>query len=277
MRTFVVGDIQGCFRCLEKLLEEVGFSPSRDRLLAVGDLVNRGPQSLETLRFCHSLGNAFHTVLGNHDLHLLAVARGGRAPNHKDTLSSILNAPDRERLLDWLQSQSLMLQQGEYTLVHAGIPPQWNVDEAAARAREVEHALGSPANSQRFFQGMYGNTPHTWDDGLEGVDRLRCITNYFTRMRYCNAHGRLELSNKMPPEHGPPGYRPWFAVEGRKTAGDKILFGHWASLQGRVGDSNAIALDTGCVWGGSLRMIRLDTGRFYHHLCQPEIQKKRPV
>ena len=267
MRHFVVGDIQGCFTCLQQLLEKVGFKPGPDRLLAVGDLVNRGPRSLETLRFCHSLGSAFQTVLGNHDLHLLAVARGGRAPNHKDTLSAILTAPDRNELLDWLQSQPLLLRLDKYILVHAGIPPQWTLDDATARAAEVETVLKSESGCFRFFQGMYGNSPHGWDDRLEGVDRLRCITNYFTRMRYCDAAGNLDLTSKQSPGQGPAGYQPWFAVDSRKTAGETILFGHWASLQGNTGRRDAIGLDTGCVWGGSLRMICLETGKLHHHSC----------
>lgn len=267
MASYVVGDIQGCFNCLQALLEQINFDPLKDRLYAVGDLVNRGPQSLETLRFCYSLGDRFKTVLGNHDLHLLAVARGRKAPNHKDTLAAILNAPDRELLLGWLQSQPLLLRLGQYTLVHAGIPPQWTLEEAEKRAREVEVVLADPELSHQYFHQMYGNSPRQWHDDLEGMDRLRCITNYFTRMRYCDELGGVELSNKMPPSHGPQGYQPWYAVNGRKTAGDRILFGHWASLQGAIHSANVVALDTGCVWGDRLRMICLESAKLFHHAC----------
>lgn len=267
MASYVVGDIQGCYSCLVALLEKVDFDPAKDRLFAVGDLVNRGPQSLETLRFCYSLGTSFSTVLGNHDLHLLAVARGRKAPNYKDTLAEILNAPDREQLLDWLQSQPLLLRLGKYTLVHAGIPPQWTLAEAEIRAREVENVLKDPALSLNYFKHMYGNSPHQWHEDLEGMDRLRCITNYFTRMRYCNEAGAVELSNKSPPSQGPAGYQPWYGVEGRKTANDMILFGHWASLQGTAQHANVVALDTGCVWGDRLTIICLETEQLVHHRC----------
>ena len=206
MTIYVVGDIQGCFECLDALLEKVAFSPGRDQLWAVGDLVNRGPGSLETLRFCKRLDAGFRTVLGNHDLHLLAVARGARAPGHRDTLQGILSAHDKIDLLDWLQHQPLMLRHGDYTIVHAGLPPQWSVEEAGARAREVEASLASPSAASRLLHHMYGNSPDRWQDDLEGYDRARMIINYFTRMRYCTADGQLELTNKEPP--GTPGAPP---------------------------------------------------------------------
>lgn len=266
MSIYVVGDIQGCFSCLMKLLEQVNFSTPRDQLWAVGDLVNRGPDSLETLRFCKSLGGNFRTVLGNHDLHLLAVARGVKAPNYKDTLQDILSAPDRHDLLAWLQHQPLLISEGEYTIVHAGIPPIWSLEEARAGAREVETALASPA-SMGFFNNMYGNEPGAWRDDLEGNDRLRVITNYLTRMRYCDADGKLELQNKQPPVNGPAGYLPWFAHKNRKTGEDKIVFGHWASLNGIAEAKNLFPLDTGCVWGGRLRLLSLVTGKYSHQSC----------
>lgn len=269
MATWVVGDIQGCLDCLLDLLARARFDPAADRLYAVGDLVNRGPRSLETLRFCRSLGAAFQSVLGNHDLHLLAVARGGRPLGRKDTLGEILTAPDREELLDWLQRRPLLLRLGRHTLVHAGIPPQWTLEEAAARAGEVEAVLRDAERAPRFLAKMYGDHPRRWRDDLQGTERLRCIVNYLTRMRYCDAEGRLELANKRPPHQGPAGYYPWFAVPGRRTAGQPILFGHWASLGGETGREDAIALDTGCVWGGRLRLLCLESGVRLHHDCGP--------
>lgn len=267
MSVYIVGDLQGCFSCLQSLLDKTGFSPGRDQLWAVGDLVNRGPESLQTLRFCKSLGSSFRTVLGNHDLHLLAVAHGARAPGHKDTLSDILNAPDRHDLLDWLQNQPLVTQAGGLTLVHAGIPPMWDLDEAMHRAREVETVLARESGARAFLQGMYGNEPKRWRDDLEGSERLRMITNYFTRMRYCDERGTLELTNKQAPPNGPPGYRPWFAHDNRRAAGAPIAFGHWASLNGVCRVPGLHALDTGCVWGGRLRALSLDTGHYIHHNC----------
>lgn len=267
MSIYVVGDIQGCFSCLQKLLEQVGFRTPRDHLWAVGDLVNRGPASLETLRFCKGLGDNFRTVLGNHDLHLLAVARSVKAPNYKDTLQDILSAPDRHDILEWLQHQPLLISEGRYTIVHAGIPPDWSLEDACARAREVETALASPIASLGFFRNMYGNEPVAWRDDLAGNDRLRVITNYFTRMRYCDANGVLELQNKQPPVSGPPGYLPWFAHKNRKTRDNRIVFGHWASLNGVADGGYLFPLDTGCVWGGRLRLLSLDTGEYHHQSC----------
>jgi len=264
---YVVGDIQGCLSCLEKLLAKVHFNPARDQLWAVGDLVNRGPSSLDTLRFCMSLGDRFRTVLGNHDLHLLAVAQGAKQPNYKDTLQDILSAPDRHHIFSWLQRQPLLIREGKYCLVHAGIPPGWTLAEAAARAREVEAALAEPGTRAAFFSHMYGNEPRAWRDDLEGNERLRVITNYFTRMRYCDAEGNLELQNKMPPAQGPAGYLPWFAHRHRKTADEHIIFGHWASLNGMPIGDNLYPLDTGCVWGGRLRLMSLDTGHYFHQSC----------
>jgi bis(5'-nucleosyl)-tetraphosphatase (symmetrical) len=268
MTIYAVGDIQGCLSCLEQLLERAGFNPKNDQLWAVGDLVNRGPSSLETLRFCKSLGDRFRTTLGNHDLHLLAVAQGAKAPNNKDTLQNILSAPDRHDLLEWLRHQPLLISEGDYTLVHAGIPPQWTLAEAKAYAAEVEAALRSPASSRVYFRHMYGNQPRQWRDDLEGTDRLRLITNYLTRMRYCDARGTLEMTNKQPPSAAPPGYLPWYAHSNRQTRGNKIVFGHWASLNGSVGDEkNLFPLDTGCVWGGRMRLMSLTTENYIHQNC----------
>ncbi len=262
MTDYVVGDIQGCFDELSSLLNKVKFNPTDDRLISAGDLVNRGPKSLQTMRFCKNLGNAFKMVLGNHDLHLLAVAHHVRPPTTKDTISEILNAPDAEELIAWLQQQPLLLNIGDYTIVHAGIPPQWTLQEASVLAEEVNQVLRSPA-SKDYFEQMYGNYPDCWSDDLAGPERWRVITNYLTRMRFCAADGKLDLETKNTTE-APKGFYPWFACAERKTENDKIVFGHWAALQGRHCGNHLYALDTGCVWGGPLRIMNLDTEGYHH-------------
>lgn len=268
MPTYAVGDLQGCLAPLLQLLDDVSFSPATDQLWLAGDLVNRGPASLETLRFVKQLGNSAAIVLGNHDLHLLAVSRGHKTANPKDTLSEILEAPDSADLLDWLIQQPL-IQHHEalnYTMVHAGIPPIWSVTDALAMAKEVQQALTGD-NADAFFAAMYGNEPRGWKDSLQGNDRLRVITNYFTRMRFCDAQGQLELKTKTDPSTAPDGFRPWFSHEPHRCANDRVIFGHWASLQGKTQRQNFIALDTGCVWGGELTMIRLDDGQLFSCDC----------
>ncbi|TNE94965.1 MAG: symmetrical bis(5'-nucleosyl)-tetraphosphatase [Gammaproteobacteria bacterium] len=267
MTTYVVGDLQGCLTPLQQLLETVKFDPGKDQLWSVGDLVNRGPQSLETLRFCYQLGDAFRTVLGNHDLHLLAVAHGVRKPHPSDTLNDILEAPDRDELLKWLIRQPLLLAHGEFLLVHAGIPPQWSREEALALAEEVQQVLSDELQSAAFFEVMYGNEPDLWHNALLPPLRWRLITNYLTRMRFCSTEGQLELSSKAPPQEPPEGFAPWYAHPHRKTCHCKIIFGHWAALEGKPIGDNLYPLDTGCIWGGPLRMMALDTGHYYH--CQP--------
>ena len=262
MTQYAVGDVQGCLDPLLRLLEQVTFDPRHDQLIAVGDLVNRGPQSLDTLRFCKDLGPAFKMVLGNHDLHLLAVAHGVRGPTNKDTLDAILAAPDRLELLNWLHSQPLLLEAGDYHLVHAGIPPIWDMVTAHNLAAEIASVLQSDLSSQ-YFYAMYGNQPDQWSPSLEGPERWRLITNYLTRMRFCTAEGRLELESKDQTEMPLP-FQPWFAHTNRKTATDNIVFGHWAALQGRDCGPHLFALDTGCVWGGSMRLMNLDTGQYFH-------------
>jgi bis(5'-nucleosyl)-tetraphosphatase (symmetrical) len=266
MTQYAVGDIQGCLQPLLRLLEQVAFDPRQDQLISVGDLINRGPQSLETLRFCMELGPAFKMVLGNHDLHLLAVAQGVRGPTNKDSFGDVLSAPDRCVLLDWLQSQPLLLEAGGYHMVHAGIPPIWDMPTARRLAAEIAAVLQSEHSSQ-YFQNMYGNQPDQWSENLEGPDRWRLITNYLTRMRFCTAEGRLELESKDQVEMPLP-YKPWFAHERRKTAADKIVFGHWAALQGRDCGKHVFALDTGCVWGGPMRLMNLNSGAYIHQPAQ---------
>ena len=263
MTTYAIGDLQGCHAEFVELLETLDFDPRRDRLWLAGDLVNRGPGSLDCLREVEALGDAALTVLGNHDLHLLAVARGGAALNRKDTLDAILAAPDRERLLDWLQSRPLLVREtlgGEDTLMtHAGLLPQWSPELAATLAAEVEAVLRDERGGA-FLERMYGNAPDQWRDDLDGIDRLRAIVNVLTRMRFIDAQGRLDFAAKEGLDSAPAGFEPWF----RFPRGDdvRLIFGHWAALQGETPGSrvNAWALDTGCVWGGSLTALDLVSG-----------------
>lgn len=268
MATYAVGDIQGCLTPLLRLLDDVNFSPKSDTLWVAGDLVNRGPESLEALRFVKNLPNAV-LVLGNHDLHLLAAANGARAFNRKDTLNGILEAKDRDHLLSWLRHCPLLHHDKSFdvTMVHAGIPPNWSIKQARKRAKEVEDILQSD-EGEAFFQNMYGNMPNRWDKSLKGFDRARLITNYFTRMRFCSVDGTLELETKTGPDSAPKGFAPWFAYPDHKCRKDTILFGHWASLGGISGFKNKIALDTGCVWGGTLSMIRLDDRKMFCTDCE---------
>jgi bis(5'-nucleosyl)-tetraphosphatase (symmetrical) len=268
MSTYVVGDIQGCLQPLKCLLKKVSFNPDKDVLWSVGDIVNRGPRCLKTLRFLYDMRDNLVLVLGNHDLHLLAVAAGVRPPNRSDTLEKILKAPDKEKLLTWLLHRPLLHHEHGFTLVHAGIPPQWSIEEAASRAREVEAVLQSPACIE-FFKHMYGNEPLVWSDELTGMTRLRVITNYLTRMRFCTSQGVLDLDSKGPsPDRGKVAVSAWFSHPRRKTAKDRILFGHWASIEGQTDHPNAIGLDTGCVWGGALSLYELETGRWTSCQCR---------
>ncbi|MEQ8514376.1 MAG: symmetrical bis(5'-nucleosyl)-tetraphosphatase [Chromatocurvus sp.] len=266
MSTWVVGDLQGCLQPLQCLLERVGFNADRDMLWSLGDIFNRGPSCLETLRWFHARRDNIRMVLGNHDLHLIAAAAGHKTLSRSDTLAPILQAADRDILLDWLRQRPLLWQEHGATMVHAGVPPQWSVDEAAGRAREVETVLCSD-HYEDFLAAMYGNTPDCWDESLSGNDRLRVITNYLTRMRYCTADGRLDLVSKGPlddpggPAAEDPGLLAWFQHAGLAAAGDTIFFGHWASLGGETGVANAIALDTGCVWDGHMTLYCVETGQ----------------
>lgn len=266
MTIYAVGDLQGCLEPLLCLLEKVKFNPERDQLWAAGDVVNRGPQSLETLRYVKSLGPAFRMVLGNHDLHLLAVARGIKRLNPKDTLQEVLDANDRDELLEWLQQQPLLISEHGYVMVHAGIPPHWDLSTAHLMAKKVETVLHSE-NANLFFQNMYGNEPSRWTEHQSEAVQLRTITNYFTRMRFCNARGDLELNAKNEATEAPAGFAPWYTDPLRKTAKEKIIFGHWAALNGKVSESNLYPLDTGCIWGGRLRLMNLSTLHYTHCQC----------
>jgi bis(5'-nucleosyl)-tetraphosphatase (symmetrical) len=258
MATFAIGDVQGCYDDLMRLLERIHFDEQDDQLWFAGDLVNRGPDSLGVLRFVRGLGKRAVSVLGNHDLHLLAVAAGAAKVRDSDTLDATLDAEDREEHLDWLRHRPMLHHDAGlgYTLVHAGLPPQWDLGQAQACAHELEDALRRPQHAE-FFREMYGDEPRRWRADLKGVDRLRFIVNCFTRLRYCSAAGDLELKHKGAPGTQPEGLLPWFEVPGRASAGLHLLFGHWSTL-GEVRRHNVYPLDTGCVWGGRLTALRLD-------------------
>lgn len=268
MAIYAIGDVQGCFDELRALLKLIDFQPGHDRLWFTGDLVNRGPKSLQVLRFVKSLASDAVTVLGNHDLHLLAVAEGNDSYRYNDTFDAVLNAPDGDDLLDWLRHRPLLHHDAKlgYTLIHAGLPPQWDLAQAEACAAEVEEVLRGRRYGE-YFEHMYGNQPEFWSDDLMGWERLRFITNCFTRLRYCDQDGRLALGEKGAPGSQTEGYLPWFAAPGRHSAGLHIIFGHWSTL-GEHTAPEIYPLDTGCVWGGSLTALRLDgEPRWYRIPC----------
>ena len=261
MSIYLVGDIQGCDAALGRLLQVCGFSPSRDTLVLLGDLVNRGPDSAAVLRRVMALGNSARSLLGNHDLHLLALANGVRKPQRKDTLDGILQSPQREAMLEWLRHQHLALRDtvaGEDLLmVHAGVLPAWDAAKTMALAREVQDVLRSP-DWLDFLHQMYGNAPARWHDGLGGADRLRCIVNALTRLRFCSADGEMEFDSKEGAGAAPAGYMPWFDVPERRTGNATVAFGHWSTL-GWLNRPNLLSMDSGCVWGGKLSAVRLGT------------------
>ena len=265
MAIYAVGDIQGCYTELVQLLEKINFDQAADTLWLVGDLVNRGPDSLAVLRLVKSLGDAAITVLGNHDLHLLAVANGEGKLHRGDTLDEILAAPDRHELLTWLRHQRLLHVEGDFVLVHAGLLPGWTVEQAASLAHEVELALQAE-DYVDFLAHMYGNQPDGWDTELTGFERLRVITNALTRMRICTDQGKLEFDFKAEIHSIPKGYRPWFDIPGRRSAQATVVFGHWSAL-GLMIKPNVIALDTGCLWGGPLTAIRLEDRQIIQEAC----------
>jgi bis(5'-nucleosyl)-tetraphosphatase (symmetrical) len=256
---FLVGDVQGCSDALDNLLAEIDFSPSRDRLCMLGDLVNRGPGSLATLRTLRNLGNAATCLLGNHDLHLLAVSQGVRKLHRSDTLSPILDSPDRNAWLDWLRHRPLAIQHSGWLCVHAGVVPEWSANQVIALAGEVSAHLQS-ADWPDFLQVMYGNQPDRWDAALTGFDRLRFVVNVLTRVRFIDSQGRLQLKAKGGADEAPAGCVPWFEAPGRLTAGTPIACGHWSTL-GLLERPDLLAIDTGCVWGGELTAVRVDGGR----------------
>ncbi|WP_332827351.1 symmetrical bis(5'-nucleosyl)-tetraphosphatase [Ramlibacter sp.] len=255
MAHYLIGDIQGCDAPLGRLLEKIAFSPSRDTLYVLGDLVNRGPASAAVLRRLAACGDGAHCLLGNHDLSLLAVAHGHRAPHRNDTMDDILAAPDRDAMLDWLRHRSMALHAHGILMVHGGVLPQWTLQQVLQLAGEVEAVLRGPG-LPAFLARMWGNQPDHWDDGLAGADRLRVVVNALTRLRFCTPEGVMDLRASGGLHQAPPGLLPWFDVPGRRTAGVTIAFGHWSTL-GLVQRPDLLALDTGCVWGGCLTALRL--------------------
>jgi len=255
MALYAIGDVQGCYDELRRLLDLIAFDPGRDRLCFTGDLVNRGPLSLETVRFVRGLGDSAATVLGNHDLHLLAVASGASRTKKRDTFGDILGAPDRDELLHWLRHLPLLHREEEFYLIHAGLPPQWDLPRAARCASEVEAVLRD--GDGEYFSHMYGDEPAQWSERLSGWERLRYITSAFTRTRYCDLAGRLDFQEKCRPGLQASGLVPWFAAPQRRSAGTPVLFGHWSTL-GYYAAADCWGLDTGCLWGGELTALRLD-------------------
>jgi len=261
--TYAFGDIQGCLTPLQKLLDRIRFDPARDRLWFTGDLVNRGPRSLDVLRLLKSLDSHCVIVLGNHDLHLLAVHGSAVQPRKHDTLHAVLDAPDSETLLDWLRRRPLLYREGAYLLVHAGILPQWSVDHALALAGEVEHALRSD-EYRTLLPFIYSNDETRWDDAMPSPARLGFVTNVLTRMRLCSSEGLLDFSFKGPPEEARAGLHPWFHLSPPRT--ETVVFGHWSALGIRV-EARHIALDGGCVWGHSLACMRLEDRTLFTVAC----------
>ena len=259
MATYAIGDLQGCYASLLVLLDKLNFNKTTDSLWFAGDLVNRGPDSLSTLRFVKSLGDNAVSVLGNHDLHLLAIANGVKTTRSADQ-QRILDAEDSEELLQWLSTRPLLHHDNKlnYTISHAGIYPLWTLEQAKDCAAELENELKN--NLHEFLNNMYGNKPDSWDSSLSGFERLRFICNCFTRMRYCYPDGRLDFSSNGAPGTIPEDALPWFEIENRQCSNEKLLFGHWSTL-GMIDKKNVYALDTGCVWGGKLTALRIDTAK----------------
>ncbi len=272
MAIYAVGDIQGCYTELVQLLEKVAFDPVADQLWLVGDLVNRGPDSLQVLRLIKSLGDSAITVLGNHDLHLLAVAEGATSVHHSDTLDEILNAPDRAELLHWLRQQRMLHVVEDVVLVHAALLPSWTVKQAVKLAKEVEAALRGK-NYAEFLAHIYGNQPDRWDEKLSGYSRLRVITNILTRMRICTDDEKMEFKFKAERHSIPKSYRAWFDMPARASSNSTVVFGHWSAL-GLLAQDNLIALDTGCLWGGPLTAMRLDDRQVFQVPCANPDAKK---
>lgn len=261
-RFWVVGDVQGCLASLQSLLERL---PAYVPLLFIGDLINRGPQSLASLRFVKSLGSRAETLLGNHDLHLLAVAAGIRGQHDDDTLADILDAPDRDELLDWLRARPLALNEAGALFVHAGVLPQWTVEQTLALAGEIETRLRAP-DYRAFLSTMYGNRPARWDDRLEGTDRARCVINALTRLRFVAADGTMDFAVKEGASAAPPGFVPWFDHPERATRGTPVVFGHWSTL-GLMLREDVACVDTGCVWGGALTALAWPSRRLVQVPC----------
>ena len=255
MALYLIGDVQGCDTALERLLQKIDFSTSRDTLYVLGDLINRGPDNVATLRRLMALAGSAHCLLGNHDLHALAVSRGVRKANSQDTLQDVLQAPDRDALLFWLRQQSMALQTGRLLMVHAGVLPQWSASQTLQLAQEVMSVLRSP-DWAAFMPQMYGGLPNVWQDDLQGADRLRVIVNALTRLRFCDAQGAMDFSVKESADNAPQGLIPWFDVPHRRTSDVLIAFGHWSTLSATQ-RNDVVCMDDGCVWGGCLSALRL--------------------
>jgi len=274
MASYVVGDIQGCHDQLMRLLEKIKFDPAQDRLWSVGDVINRGPKSLKTLRFLKSLGDSLTMVLGNHDLHFIAMATGAQRHGKKDTLKDVLDDKDCLTYCDWLRQQPMIHHEKldtedgrqSFLMVHAGIAPGWSFKQACSYGKEVEKVLQSD-KYLKFLNRMYGDEPDIWHEGLKGMERLRVITNYLTRVRFCNGETQLNLAIKTGPKTAPAGFRPWYEYQDLKPS-KVILFGHWATLEGETNWPNVYALDTGCVWGRTLTALRLEDKRRYSVPCK---------
>lgn len=278
MATYAIGDIQGCFTALQQLLDLIQFDPTRDHLWCAGDMVNRGAHSLEVLRFLKQLGDKAVVVLGNHDMHLLAAAAGNTAHLHKtDTLNPVLDAPDCDELVTWLRHRPLLHHDEHlgFTMVHAGFPPQWDLDLAQKCARELETLLQDTKKFPQFMQHLYGSTPKKWSNKLQGWERARFITNCFTRMRYCNAKGKLDLKRTGSPamEIQDDGFLPWYLHKHRKSQDLTIIFGHWATHGFHAGHG-VFSLDTGCLWGGYLTALRLEDEAVFSIACKGEATPK---
>lgn len=265
MARYAIGDIQGCYHSFRQLLDQICFDPDHDRLWLVGDLINRGAGSLATLRWLHAHRGSVTCVLGNHDLHTLAVAEGFVPTHRGDTLDELLTAPDSPTLLTWMRHQHMIYRDEGYVMVHAGLLPQWDIKQALALGHEVEAVLRGP-HYRDFLARMYGNQPDHWDAGLQGDDRLRLITNALTRLRVCSPEGRIDFRFKGELDRIPPGCLPWFEVPGRKSADALIVCGHWSAL-GLVQRENLYALDTGCLWGGQLTAMRLEDRAVFQVPC----------
>ncbi len=274
MATYAIGDIQGCFQALQKLLDQTTFDPAQDRLWFVGDLVNRGPDSLSVLRYVKGLGPSAVVVLGNHDLHLLAVAGGCASPRRTDTFQDVLSAPDREELLFWLRHQRLLHREDRFVLVHAGLLPQWTAEQAVDLAQQVERVLRAD-DYRIFLRVLFGSPRAQWSDDLTGLARLAAITHAMTRLRVCSAEGTIDFSYKGSPETAPGGFLPWFEIPTRKSADATIICGHWAAMGLRIQD-NLLALDGGCVGGRELVAVRLEDRRLYRVACAGPAESTGP-
>ena len=274
MALYLIGDIQGCHDAFKRLLAEFDFSPSRDRLFVLGDMVNRGPDNASVLRHLTSLQDSACCLLGNHDLHLLAVSQGVRRASSHDTFNDVLQANDREALLHWLRHQSLAWQEGDVLMVHAGVLPQWDAAQTLTLAQEVQEVLG--CNDWAHFLGqMYGGLPNVWDNALQGADRWRIIVNALTRLRFCDAQGAMDFSIKEGADQAPPHLMPWFDVPQRRTQDVRVAFGHWSTL-GAIQRDEVVCLDDGCIWGGCLSALRLETSDAHHFQTATRVSVKCP-